>query len=276
MTWHLPAVTLRSYAAGSVTDTAAWSVEAHLTGCERCRRLLAAVSTADDSGRRRLAHGWAALAAALPPPGRVPAGTRWRQARLLLAGGPAARWAWLLACTIVLVLVAGLGAVGTSRTPWLGAIAPLVPVLGVAASYGSRLDAPYEIIAATPGGGLRLLLVRTVSVLLATTPIALVAGYVGGYGSPAPWLLASLALTLATLALGTVLGIEWAAAVLALGWVVAASSAFLDPLWRDPVVLTNAAMPWMLAIAAIAAAVIVVRRESFNHVPVHSRIEVPR
>jgi hypothetical protein len=276
MTWHLPAETLRRYLAGAVTETAAWSVEAHLTECERCRRLLAGVSAADDARRRRLDDGWATLAAALPPPGRAPAGTRWREARMLLAGGPAARGAWLVACTIVLVLAAALGAAGTSRIPWLGVIAPLVPVLGVAASYGSRLDAPHEIIAATPAGGLRLLLVRTVSVLAATTPIALVAGYVSGYGSPAPWLLASLALTLATLALGTVLGIERAATVLAVGWVLAVSSVFLDPFWRRPVVLTADAMPWMLAVAVAAAAIIAVRRESFNHLAVHSRIEVPR
>lgn len=274
MSWHLPAETLRSYLAGSVTETAAWSVEVHLTECGRCRTLLAGVSAVDDARRQRLDDGWATLAAALPPQGKAPAGTRWRQARMLLASGPGARWAWLVACVIVLALAAALGAVGASGIPWLGMIAPLVPVLGVAASYGSRLDAPHEVIAATPAGGLRLLLLRTVSVLAATIPIALVAGFVGGYGSPAPWLLASLVLTLATLALGTVLGIERAAAVLAVGWVVAVSSAFLDPRWRQPVVLTADAMPWMLAVAAAAAAVIAVRRESFNHLAVHFRIEV--
>lgn len=275
MTWHLPAQTLRGYLAGTVSETAAWSVEAHLAECERCRTLLAQVSAADGGLRQRLDYGWASLAVAIPPQGDVPAGTRWREARMLLAGGPAARGAWLVACTIVLVLAAALG-LGTSRVPWLGVVAPLVPLLGVAASYGSRLDAAHEVIAATPAGGLRLLLVRTASVLAATTPVALTAGYVSGYGSPAPWLLASLALTLASLALGSVLGIERAASVLAGVWIVAVSGAFLDPLWRQPVVLTVDAMPWMLAVAAAAAAVIAVRRESFNQLAVHSRIEVLR
>ncbi|HEY8473148.1 MAG TPA: anti-sigma factor [Natronosporangium sp.] len=279
MSWHLPAATLRGYLAGAVTDPVGWSVEAHLTECERCRRLLAELSTADEQARRRLDDGWAALAAALPPPGaatpdRAPAGTRWREAWLLLAGGPVARWAWLLACALVLVFAAVLTAVETSRVPWFGLVAPLVPVLGVAVSYGSRLDAPREIIAATPGGGLRLLLIRTLSVLLATTPIALVAGHLSGYGAPTPWLLASLALTLATLALGSVIGIGWAAAGLAVGWVAVVSSAFLYPVWRQPLVLTAEAEPWLVAVAAVAAVVIALRREAFNHLTVHSRIEV--
>jgi len=271
MTWHLSAHTLRSYLAGAVVETAAWSVEAHLTECERCRALLAGLDTVDEARRQRLDHGWARLAAALPPQGAVRAGTRWREARMLLAGGPAARWAWLMACATVLVLAAALGAVDTNRIPWLGVIAPLVPVLGVAASYGSRLDAAYEVIAATPAGGLRLLLVRTASVLAATIPLALLAGYVSGYGSPAPWLLACLALVLATMALGTAIGIERAAAVLTAGWVVAVSSTLLDPSWRRPPVLTSDAMPWMLAVAAVAAMVIAIRRESFNQLSVHSR-----
>src|SRR5690606_37540020 len=131
--------------------------EAHLTACERCRGLLAELSTMDQARRGRLDHGWATLAARLPPQGRARAGTRWRAARMLLAGGPAARWAWLVSCAVVLGLAAVLGAVAR-QVPWVGAVAPLVPVLGVAASYGSRLDAPRAAIAATPAGGLRLLL----------------------------------------------------------------------------------------------------------------------
>src|SRR5690606_33577140 len=249
---------------------AGWSVEAHLPECERCRTLLSGLYTADHQRRRRLDHGWAALSAALPPRGRARAGTRWRAARMLLASGPAARSAWLVACAIVLVLAAALGVVGAGGA-WLGAIAPLVPVLGVAASYGSRLDPAYEVIATTPAGGLRLVLVRTAVVLAATIPVALVAGYVSGYGSPAAWLLACLALTLAALALGTVLGIERAAVLLAVGWVAAVGGALAGPCWRQPVVLTAEAMPWLLAVAAAAAAVIAIRREAFNQLPVHSR-----
>lgn len=263
-TWHLNAETLRDCLAGLLPAATAWSVEAHLTECERCRTLLARLSTADDARRQRLDDGWARLAAVLPPQGAVRAGTRWRRARMLLVGGPAARWAWLTACVVVLVLAAVFDAVVTDGISWLGVIAPLVPVVSVAASYGSRLDVSHEVIAATPAGGLRLLLVRTASVLAATIPVALVAGHVTDLGSPAPWLLACLALTLATMALGTLLGIERAAAVIVVGWVAAVSTALLDP-WRRPAVLTAEAMPWMLAVAVVAAAVLAARRGALHH-----------
>lgn len=260
MTWHLSADSLRTYLAGTVTDVDAWSAESHLTECERCRVLLAEASSADEEQRERLDGRWAALQAELAPQGDVRAGSRWREAWLLVASGPSARWAWLAASAVVLVLAAALGMAGPD--PLLGVVAPLVPVLGVAASYGSRLDGPSEIIASTPSGGLRLVLIRSAAVLAVTTPLALVAGAVTGYGSPGPWLAACLALTLATLALGTAVGIERAAAVLAVTWTVAVGGSYLDATW--PALLTADAVPWLLAVAAAAAVVVTVRRESFG------------
>lgn len=265
MTWHLSAGTLRTYLAGTVTDVEAWSVEAHLTECERCRVLLAEASSIDDAQRARLDGRWVALEAELTPQGDVRAGSRWRQAWLLVASGPSTRWAWLAASVVVLVLAAGLGMAGPD--PLLGVIAPLVPVLGVAASYGSRLDGPSEIIASTPSGGLRLVLIRTAAVLVMTTPLALIAGAVTGYGSPGPWLVACLALTLGTLALGTAMGTERAAAVLAVTWLVAVGGSHLGATW--PGVLTAEAVPWLLAVAGAAAVVVTVRRESFSRFGVH-------
>lgn len=271
MTWHLSADVLRSYAAGSVADIEAWSVEAHLTECERCRGLLSEASRADDGQHERLDDRWAVLAAELPVQGDVRAGTTWREAWLLVASGPAARWAWLAASAVVLALAAALGMAGPEAL--LGVVAPLIPVLGVAASYGSRFDGPSEIIATTPAGGLRLVLTRAAAVLGVTTPIAVVAGVVTGYGSPGPWLAACLALTLVTLALGTAIGIERAAAVLAVTWLVAVGGSHLDTAW--PVVLSAGAVPWFLALAAAAAVVVTMRRESFRRLPVQPRIEVP-
>ena len=276
MTWHLSAEALRAYVAGSVADADAWSIEAHLTACEKCRGALADISTHEDDQEQRLQDRWTALAAELPVQGSVRSGSKWREALVLVSGGPTARWAWVSACVIVLVLAAALGAAETVRTPWLGIIAPLAALLGVAASYGSRLDAAYELIAATPAGGLRLLLVRTASVLAVTTPIALVAGGVTGYGSPVPWLLASLALILATLALGSVTGVESAAAVMALAWITGITITLLDPSRHMPALLTLDAAPWLLAVAVAAGAVVAARRESFNQLSGSPRIEVSR
>lgn len=274
LTWHIPEPTLHAYVAGRVQEPDAWSVEAHLTSCETCRQQLAAVAAADPERAAALEQGWTALAGALPRQGEIRPGSRWREVRVLVAAGPAARWAWLAACVLVLIFAAMAGESGLSQLPWLGIVAPVVPLLGVAASYGSGLDDAYEVIAATPAGGLRLLLVRTAAVVAVTTPVALVAGAITGYGSPAPWLLASLALTLLTLALGSAIGVERAAALVGAGWAVAVSMTVLDSGRRLPIVLTPDAVPVLLAAAAAAAAVIVVRRSAYNNMPMHHRTRI--
>jgi hypothetical protein len=167
-----------------------------------------------------------------------------------------------------------MGASNVTSVPWLGVVAPLVPLLGVAASYGSGLDDAYEVIASTPAGGLRLLLVRSAAVLAVTTPIALAAGGIGGYGSPAPWLLASLTLTLAALALGSAVGVERAAAVVGTAWVVAVGGAVVNPPAPPPALLTLDAAPVLVTAIAFAVTVIAVRRGEFNHILVHRRTRV--
>lgn len=274
LTWHIPEPTLRAYLAGRIQDSDAWSVEAHLTSCETCRQELASMSEADPERAAALQQCWTALAGALPVQGKARPGNRWREVRVLVAAGPAARWAWLAACVLVLVFAAVASASGASQLPLLGIVAPVVPLLGVAASYGSGLDDAYEVIAATPAGGLRLLLVRTSAVLAVTIPVALVAGVTSGYGSPVPWLLASLALTLLTLAFGSAVGVERAAALVGAGWAVAVSMTALDPGRPLPVVLTPEAAPLLLAAAAAAAVVIALRRAAYNHLPPHRRTRI--
>lgn len=273
LTWHIPEPTLQAYLAGRALDADAWSVEAHLTSCQTCRRALAAVNAADQERASALDHSWTALAATLPTQGRVRPGGRWREVRVLITGGPAARWAWLAACVLVLIFAAVAGASGASHVPWLGIVAPVVPLLGVAASYGSGLDDAYEVIATTPGGGLRLLLVRTAAVLSVTTPVALAGGALTGH-APGPWLLASLTLTLLTLALGSAIGVERAAVGIGAGWVILASTVIADPFQRVPVVLSPAAMPVLLAVALAASAVVIARRSAFNHLPLHHRTRI--
>ena len=274
MTWHIPEPTLRAYVTGHVQDADAWSVEAHLTSCETCRLSLATVAAEDAERSAAIDQAWTALAGRLSYQGRMRPATRIRATRMLVVGGRAARWAWLAACALVLVFAAAMGASNATSVPWLGIIAPLVPLLGVAASYGSGLDHAYEVIATTPAGGLRLLLVRSAAVLAVTTPLALAAGGVGGYGSPAPWLLASLTLTLAALALGSAIGVERAAAVVGTAWVVAVGGAVVNPSAPPPALLTLDAAPVLVTAIALAVAVIAVRRGEFNHILVHRRTRV--
>ncbi|MFW6204031.1 MAG: anti-sigma factor family protein [Actinomycetota bacterium] len=269
MTWHVPDEMLHEYLTGRIAGADAWSVEAHLTACERCRAALATAYPTAAPGRAAvLDETWTGIATRLPEHApRVPAGTRWREARVLVAAGPAARWAWLAACALVLAFVAAFGGTDLTSAPWLGIVAPVVPLLGVAASYSTGLDDAYEVIASTPGGGLRLLLLRSAVVLAVTTPIALVGGALTGYGSPVPWLLASLALTLLTLAVGSLIGVERAAAAVGFAWLVAVGGAVVEPSGPVPALLTHDAVPAMLAAAATAAVVIAIRRDAFHELP---------
>lgn len=151
MTWHISDETLDAYLSGRIADADAWSVEAHLTACEACRDALAATYPAATPDRAAvLDETWTSIASRLPHQPhrtRVHAGNRWREVRVLVAASPAARWAWLTACALVLAFAAALGASGPTSTPWLGIVAPVVPLLGVAASYSTGLDDAYEVIA---------------------------------------------------------------------------------------------------------------------------------
>lgn len=281
MTWHIPHSVLDDYRSGRLHDSDAWSVEAHLTSCEYCRDALAVAIAEDPVAASALSGGWAELEERLPSKqGNPRAGSVWRELVVLAAAGPAARLAWLASCTVVLVIAAVLGMNDITTLPWVGMVAPVLPVLGVAASYGSGLDDTYEVITSTPGGGFRLLLIRSAVVLAVTTPLALVAGVVTGKGSPVPWLLASLSLTLATLALGSVIGVARAAVASGLVWLIVIGN------WSDPnpgkrpggmgeaitrdvdiFVLTPDAIPIWLAVAAVAAFVVIVRRQAYDHLP---------
>ena len=62
-----------------------------------------------------------------------------------------------------------------------------------------------------------MVLRRTLAVLVVVIPALTVAGWLAG-ASPALWLLPCLAFTAGALALGELIGLRWAAGVLALAW----------------------------------------------------------
>ncbi|MFE7482887.1 zf-HC2 domain-containing protein [Streptomyces sp. NPDC057552] len=212
-------------------------------------------------------------------PRRMPRGPR-RTAWVLRAAGPALRGAWLMALgavalgAVVLSYGAGLGA---SVRPLLLVTAPVLPLAGVALSYGRHTDPLYEVVASTPSGGLRLLLTRTAAVLAVSVPSLTLAGAVlppsaDGPGAAA-WLLPGLALTLAALALGSLTGCRRAAAAVGGAWLVfvvgpatvagpdgAALMAGAAPYFTGPAVQSC----W--AAGALACALLLAaRRRSFDH-----------
>ena len=240
---------LASYAAGTAETVAAWSVEAHLTGCARCRSGLSAYVDAE-----RLAHNRSVLLV------RASIGDGGRVRRLLcrcgvpdhllrlLAATPSLRRSWLLSLVGVLAVVAGEAA--AVRYGWFPAgrpvglagytdpavlapfllVAPLLVLAGVAAAFLPMFDPAYRLAVAAPFSGVTLLLVRSVSALAAAlVPVVVAAFVVPGPGwLPAALLLPSLALCAFALAAATVLGPR-AAAVTA------------GALWALPVLLLAAA-----------------------------------
>ncbi|MEU2021015.1 hypothetical protein ABZ565_02360 [Streptomyces sp. NPDC016469] len=206
---------------------------------------------------------------------------RHRLGRALWAAGPALRGPWtgalLLVVCAAVALAYGGGLDGSARALLL-LVAPVLPLAGVGVSYGRSADPLHEIIAASPGGGLRLLLTRTAAVLGVTVPVlalawALLPASAGGPG-PLAWLLPGLALTLAALGLGSYVGCRTAALVVATGWAAAVTVPALDTspsalLDGTPTALRYfAGLPaqgaWAGA-AVLCAALLVLRRRSFDH-----------
>ena len=97
-------------------------------------------------------------------------------------------------------------------------LAPVAPLLGVAAAWSRGLDPAHELACASPRAGLSIVLRRTVAVLAVVIPLLAAGGLLVG-ASPARWLLPCLAFTAGALALGELVGLHRAAIGLASGWV---------------------------------------------------------
>ena len=95
-----------------------------------------------------------------------------------------------------------------------------MPVVGVALAYGPLADRAHEVAVAAPLSGVRLLLLRTLTVLVAASVMSfltVLAAPTHGWLRIA-WLLPALATTSTALALSTRLGVRSAAIAVAVGW----------------------------------------------------------
>ena len=144
-------------------------------------------------------------------------------------------------------------------------IAPLVPVLGVSMAYGSEADPAHEMGIATPLRGLRLLLTRAAVVLAVSTLLLGLAAVLTPRPSPMTfaWLLPSLGLTMATVALMSAMRPRLAAAITAAAWVV---GVLVVRGGADSAVAAfgPGGQATMAAVAAVGLAVAVVRRGRFD------------
>jgi len=234
MSWHADADLLERYMSNSLDDARAYSLEAHLLGCERCRTQLAPTSD-----RPQLDRIWESVAEAVDPPvpgiverGLLTFGVREHVARLL-AATPSLRLSWLVAEVIALgfALLAATSAVGTQKEGvallLFLVVAALLPVAGVAVSYGRGVDPTFEVGLAAPMRSFRLLLIRSTAVLGTCAVITGVASLAlpGPAWSATAWLVPSLGLTLATLALSTYVRPFLAAGAVAMSWLTIATAA---------------------------------------------------
>ncbi|MFF5159048.1 zf-HC2 domain-containing protein [Streptomyces sp. NPDC000348] len=271
--WHVPEEDLRAYAHAALEPPALWSADAHLTACARCRAVLA-----DVSDPVALDAGWERLDAELdaPRPGLLEAlllrlGVADHTARLL-AATPALRRSWLGAVAAVLLLtvtVTVTAAHDTTGSPTLFlALAPLLPLAGVALSYGPALDPTYEMAVVAPTHGFRLLMIRTVAVLgagLGLNGLATLA--LPGYGLRAlAWLLPALALTATALALTARLGPVLAPSLVGGGWIALLLTADIVRAGEDgPIAPFTAAGQGVSAVVAVlAAGLLVLFRDRFD------------
>jgi hypothetical protein len=301
--WHVAHEDALAYASNSLPETDCWSLEKHLEACSSCAgRVSDAVlagGAAPELARARAAVMSVADAEPRPrrasvtiPTARSGAWTALRgwAVRLGWAAGPALRLPWLLALVSVAALAVGMAHVGeiAGARPVLLAFAPLLPLAGPALSYGRYADPLHEIAASTPSGGLRLLLIRSAAVLAVSMPLVTVTGVLlpSAPGTPgaATWLLPGLALTLATLALGSYVGCRGAAAGISVMWLTAVVTAsrtgvisgagggtshesFVAALAQalGEALAGPAAQGGWAAAAALCAGLLALRRTSFDH-----------
>ena len=223
MNWHAPTELLTSYVRGDLDHASGMSIETHTLRCAECRGRLSdlAAPLADRT--------WPAIADMIDTP-RLPWAERWlgrvglsSQTARLIGSTPSMRLSWIV--SILASLGFGLAlshaATGASRSLPFLMIAPLMPVLVIAAAYGSPLGNTDEIERATPFAPWRLLLLRSLTVLVVcvVSSAALALAIPGPAARAWLWLAPALALSALVLALSTWVSLARAATTSAVLWV---------------------------------------------------------
>lgn len=253
--WHLDEELAERYADGGLGAVLTASVEQHLTACAGCRSLLSPHVDAP-----RLETVWADVLERVEQPHRSllertlsRLGMDDATARLV-AAAPSLRGAWVASTTLVLALALVAAYVATNGVGLYLALAPLMPMLGVAWAYGPKSDPAHEMAVATPYSQLRLLALRTAFVVTTTLVPAAVAGLFLP-GSPylaVVWLLPALTLTVGLVALSTWLAPHLAAVGLGIAWLTVSLRALAPR--RDPLLVASSPVLLTCTVVLVAAA----------------------
>jgi hypothetical protein len=256
---------IAGYATGDdLPDDQLWGLEAHLETCAACRARLAALSPAQPV----VDVVWSRLAVDIELPG-TPAHVHPRR-RWLVTWVTPVMVPWLAMIVLVTLLAVVLDRIGPAvlDVTAVQLFAPLLPVLGVAASWARGLDPAYEAVVATPRAGLYLITRRTLAVLVVVLPVLGVAGWLTGTGF-ALWLLPSLAFTSGTLALGGLIGVTRAAYALVVAWtaVVALPTVAAQ---EQTFALSTGALPVWAGIFALTTVAVALHKGAFTRLGVHN------
>lgn len=220
--WHVATRQLEAFRDGSIGRTHAASVEAHLISCAQCRQALAAGAGAAASERQR--RVWTRITDEVDRP-RPQARFDSVWARSSFGSPPLVG-----AAVVALLLVLAVPVLADAASPRAGvtallAFAPLAPLLGVVAAFRPASDPAGEMTLATPVATMRLVLLRTVVVAIASIPVGLLVAVLLPVRTSLllGWVLPGLALSAVTLAVGTRIEVVPLAVSLALGWGVLVS-----------------------------------------------------
>jgi hypothetical protein len=271
MSWHVDAVTADRYVRAETDRPTSASIEAHVVACSACQAI---VGAAVDGGL--LASVMKAIDDALDQPQlrSIERGLRRigvsDTASRIVAATTRAHWAFLF----VVAASVGLALLSASSSGNRGdlafsvflVVAPLGPLLATAAAFGRWVDPTYAITKSTPLPVLRIVLIRTVSgvvpaiVLTAlATPLLIDRGWLA-----VGWLIPSLALASAVLALSSWLEVELATLLIVLVWIAVLLCMRLSD--TEVVALFSGSLQLIsLAVAAAASALTIVRRTHFDY-----------
>jgi hypothetical protein len=268
--WHLDDDTLRRYVERTDSLAEGSSAEQHLLSCEPCRARVNAAAGVIELSVIDLAAVWDRTRDTIEVPRpsvferllRV-AGLTAHEARLV-AVASAFRGVWLTGVAAVLAFATLAAALGHARGLWLFlAVAPVVPCLVVASSYEPRLDPALEPELVTPYPALRLILLRTIAVLVLALPVLLLLGLFIPTEEPFAWLLPAVGFVALVLAASTWFSpLRSAIAVssgwLAVVWLLAAQSG------SPEAVLQARVQAGFLALAAASFVIFLVRRHRLH------------
>jgi hypothetical protein len=226
MTWHIDAPAWEAYVAGRLEPAAELSLESHLTGCPECRSAAQAHVPLETAGAV-----WSDVRTTIAAPTLTLPQRAMRRLGVasddvvVVSAADALVVPWVVAVgfAVVSACVVGLAGLGpTSRDAAFLALAPLVPVLAVVASYDA-LDPLREVAASTPYSKLRLALIRASAALAVAVPATMAIGIVVPHMDDLAfaWLAPSLGLTTAALVLLTWFEAWVTGALVASAWVTA-------------------------------------------------------